>query len=287
MLLAPMGRSNTSKSYPAVTTAALGRGSREIEQRLDAVLRDLAIVLLSSGYGIARMSQAVRRAYVSAARGLDSGSGRKFTNARIAALTGLTRSEVARLSTKSPGNVQDRSDPVDRAQRVALGWASSAPYCGTPGKPRRLPFSGASRSFTQLVRKYSGDIPPRAMLFEMQRLGMVRIEQGSKIVLLRLEAPVSRQTLSMLKAITPWIRLLSANSKDREFRLKTHEINIALPSLPQTMAAIKELENRTNAFIRSIEELGRRERSKESYAISIRFALATNATKSRSGSKQD
>jgi hypothetical protein len=58
-------------------------------------------------------------------------------------------------------------------ERVVDGWRVDREFLNHAGKPRILPISGARRSFARLVRKYGGDIPHRAVLEELRRLGAV------------------------------------------------------------------------------------------------------------------
>ena len=52
------------------------------------------------------------------------------------------------------------------------------------GQPANLPFEGEKGSFSELVRRYSGDVPARAVLDELRRVE-VEIESvdGGKSVL--------------------------------------------------------------------------------------------------------
>jgi hypothetical protein len=53
-----------------------------------------------------------------------------------------------------------------------------------------LPFDGGNKSFSELVRLYSGDVPPRAVLDELQRVGAVeRVDSGKIQLLTRVYIP--------------------------------------------------------------------------------------------------
>ena len=149
--------------------------SRDLEKNLEQVLASLSQLLVASGYGFHRAMKMTKLAFVEAARNLEGNSNR-VSIARIAATTGLTRLEVSRLLKANPRNSVIPNRPQNRAAQVALGWISDNRYSQAPGGARLLLFDGERHSFSRLVKTYSGDIPARAMLTEMKRLGMVRQE---------------------------------------------------------------------------------------------------------------
>lgn len=64
------------------------------------------------------------------------------------------------------------------------GWFADARYVDAAGKPRALPMTGPA-SFDELVRKYSGDIPRRAVLDELLAGGMAEVTQSGTVTALR------------------------------------------------------------------------------------------------------
>jgi hypothetical protein len=276
-----MARRNSLKRRSRIAIAPHDRTPLEVEQRLGEILSSLASVLLANGYGIARLNRLARRAYVDAARVLNAQAGRKFSNARIAAQTGLTRTEVARLTQEGNRAQHDEETPVNRAQRVTAGWLSDFEFCTGIGKPKTLPFAGKKRSFSNLVKHYSGDIPARAMLMEMQRLGIVSVEPGDKIKLVRSDTRISKHTILALRAMSQWTRVIAASDGGKQLNVNTRQVKLSFASLQQLLAAVRELENRSRAFVRSIEELGTRRRSAGLHQLEISIALAARTPKSR------
>ena len=246
-----------------------------VEQRLAGILKDLASLLVANGYGIAGLSKLAKRAYLDAAVALERDESQRRNKARIAAQTGLTRNEVTRLSRRAPSEAAYL--PVSRAQRVSLGWISDANYCDSYGKPKVLAFGRNQSSFNQLVKRYSGDIPARAMLSEMLRLGMAREVEGKCIRLVRADSPVSRRTLNTLSAISPWVSFLAEADSDTSNDLKANMMRITLDfdSLPQLFSQVRDLQDRAQAFVQSIKEMGARKKAKRAYKLHVSFALAT------------
>jgi hypothetical protein len=282
MLSPPMGRSSLTKKRPASRASRSGRGLLDNETRMSEILRDFASVLVANGYGISRLNRLIRRAYFEAARNLEIGP--KASNARIAAVTGLTRTEVTRLARTS-SRPSATEEPINRAQRVTIGWTTDRQFCTAAGVPRILSFSGSRGSFSRLVKDYSGDIPARAMLFEMQRLGMVRQDSRGKVRLVRADTPFSRHSIATLGAIIPWVRFLASGSRNCDLVANTSEVELAYSSLPQAYAALKELERRTSAFLRSVRELGNSQNSTRKHSMKIAIALGAHPPRARQNKK--
>jgi hypothetical protein len=96
-------------------------------------------------------------------------------------MTGLTRKEVRRLRNKG-----DAGQETDVSRRTPMGvvlhrWYTESEFLKEDGEPKSLRFDGEANSFSDLVRKYGGDIPPGAMRTELKRIGAV-IEDGNGIL---------------------------------------------------------------------------------------------------------
>ena len=149
----------------------------KIEQILQAsiarLLKPLVRLLLRNGISYGVFADIAKRIFVEVA--LEDGSlpGRKTTVSRASVLTGLSRKEIARiqkLPRVSDTHIQDR---YNRAARVITGWMRDESFTDAAGNPKALPIEGGEGSFSQLVRKYSGDVPVRAILDELTRVGTV------------------------------------------------------------------------------------------------------------------
>ena len=138
------------------------------------VLRALVKVLIRHGFALPAFVELAKRAYVDVALNDFSIPGRKPSVSRGALLTGLTRKEVQRLTDASAGGTLDVESglPENRAARVVSGWLRDRSFLRS-GKPAPLHFEGEEPSFSTLVRRYSGDMPPRAVLDELMLVGTV------------------------------------------------------------------------------------------------------------------
>jgi hypothetical protein len=88
-------------------------------------------------------------------------------------MTGLTRKEVRRLRDKAEsGDDTDIARPVPMAI-ILHRWFTEPDFLDAAGNPRELAFDAGSGSFSDLVRRFGGDIPPGAMRTELKRIQAV------------------------------------------------------------------------------------------------------------------
>ena len=105
--------------------------------------------------------------------------------ARVAALTGIPRSEVRRIIEANYGHSAGGLDQLPRALKVIAAWKTSSKYTRN-GKPLVLKSSGRAPSFEALCREFSGDIPPKAIATELLERNLIRITERSGKPTLRL-----------------------------------------------------------------------------------------------------
>jgi hypothetical protein len=268
--------------------AARDQNSRRpgaLDVSLKLILDSLAALLVETGYGYTRLAKLAKASFVQAARSIEQG-GAKVSNARIAALTGLTRTEVSHLLRQQKEDPAEAAEPENRALRVAKGWLIDLRFANQRGVPRRLPFKGNGATFSSLVKKYSGDIPARAMLSEMKRLRMVNHDSRDRVLLVREKLGVSRTTMLAIRAISPWVEMLTTRNGSNqlgEVTSKAHQVRLSFNSNSQLMAAVRELEHRRMAFLDGLERLG--ETAVGSRKHSLRVSIAVAAEKSIRKSK--
>jgi hypothetical protein len=160
---------NTTAATQSVLEAATGRA-----------LRSLARVLMRYGVSVQAFIDLAKRAYIGAAQCDFTLPNRKMTGSRLALVTGLTRKDVQRLISDQAPSDEKALARVNRAVRVIAGWRRDATFHGEAGVPAVLRLDGEPSSFAELVRRYSGDIPVRAVLDELLRNGSVTVS-GSEV----------------------------------------------------------------------------------------------------------
>jgi len=155
--------------------------SQALIAALTVLLRPLVRILLRHGIPCDVLSGVARQVYVRVATEEFALPGKKQTTSRVSILTGLTRKEVRRIMTTVEVDDQESTDRYNRAARVITGWVRDKAFHDKTGGPLPLPVEGPNASFGALVRCYSGDMPVRAMLDELLRVGAVRQTKEGRI----------------------------------------------------------------------------------------------------------
>jgi hypothetical protein len=137
------------------------------------ILHALARLLLRHGMPLHAFVELAKRAFVNIALREFAIPGRRPSLSRAALLTGLTRKEVQRIADAPEELAADSYASHSRAARVVAGWVRDDDFRRSNGEPKDLEVDGATDSFSELVRRYGGDVPPRAMLDELMRVGAV------------------------------------------------------------------------------------------------------------------
>ncbi len=148
------------------------------------LLRPLVRVLLSNGFSFKSFVELARRTYVDVAMSELAIPGKKQTASRVSILTGLTRKEVQRILKKDAALETTTGERYNRAARVITGWVRDSQFTDAGGEPAVLPVEDATKGFNTLVRRYSGDMPARAVLDELLRVGAVERASDGRIRLL-------------------------------------------------------------------------------------------------------
>ena len=146
---------------------------RQILGALLLVLRPIARALLKAGIGYREFAEISKTAFVDVA-GKDYGlRGRPTNISRVAVMTGLTRKEVRRVRDKMECGEEIEMAKLAPMSQVMHRWFTENDYLAENGAPKVLNFDEGEPTFSGLVKKYGGDIPPGAMRTELKRIGVI------------------------------------------------------------------------------------------------------------------
>lgn len=146
------------------------------------LLRPVVRLLLRHSVPYSAFETIAKRVYVDVAMTEFQLPGRKPTASRASILTGLTRKDVQHLLAEPAQENDTGAAQYNRAARVLTAWGRERDFHTSHGKPRALQFDGEN-GFAGLVRRHSGDMPVRAMLDELLRLGAVEQREDGRIEL--------------------------------------------------------------------------------------------------------
>lgn len=157
-----------------------------IAESLRKILQPLIRILLRNGVTYRAFTEAAKSVYIEVATEEFGIPGRKQTDSRISVITGLSRKEVKRVKSLPLSDEVMNLARYNRASRVISGWTQDSDFMDAQGNPLDLPLDGSEFSFGELVRRYSGDAPPRAVLDELEQVGAVqRMDNGTLCLLTR------------------------------------------------------------------------------------------------------
>jgi hypothetical protein len=208
------------------------------------VLTPLVRILLRNGMSFNAFSDIARRVYVEVCMREFGIPKRKQTVSRVSILSGLSRKEVQRLLGEQAQPAEtDAQESYNRAARVIAGWVRDKDFTDATGDPLALSLAGggSGASFSVLVKRYSGDVPARAVLDELLRVGAVERLEDDRIRLLS-RAYIPRTSdldkLDILGAdvadlITTIDHNLQRGAEDPRFQRKVMYDNVPEESIPQ------------------------------------------------------
>jgi hypothetical protein len=224
------------------------------ERALAALLDVLASMLIPLEVTPARLAQIARASFVKACavEARMRSSGRPHL-ARIAARTGLSRAEVKRVvaAKYTFGPREPESSP--RSLRVLNAWQTSAGYSRAK-RGFSLRVTGPYPSFQTLCRDFSGDIPYKVILTELERLRRVRrSKKKTKISIVtssKLRAPFQRDLSNLVFAAS----LLNDLAQSERVLLRRREKISAATSIQDSYVE-NAISSRVTALLDNLPEL--------------------------------
>lgn len=148
------------------------------------LLRPLARILLRNGVSFSTFSDLAKWTYIDIAAKEFGIAGRKQSTSRVSVITGLSRREVMRVRKLPRPDITASTEKHNRAARVIAAWRRERDFHDSRGRPARLPMEAKGASFSELVKRFSGNVPPRAILDELIHVGAAERRKDGEIALL-------------------------------------------------------------------------------------------------------
>ena len=184
---------------------------RQILDAFFVILRPMAKILLRGGIGFREFAEVSKAAFVDVASSEYGLRGRPTNISRVAVMSGLTRKEVRRLRDKIEHGEHALVVKSTPLCEVLHRWHSDPEFIDNAGKPKPLPFVGDSGSFSSLVKRFGGDIPPGAMRTELRRIEAIEeSDNGSLNVVKRSVSPAGIEEKLIVSLVHGAYPLLSA-----------------------------------------------------------------------------
>jgi hypothetical protein len=157
--------------------------ARTLSTAIMRLLRPLIRVILRNGMSFNAFSNIAKQVYVGVAKQEFGIPGKKQTISRVSILSGLSRKEVQWvMSQGDPATAEEAPyERYNRAARVIAGWVRDRDFLDNAGNPIALDQEDGNVNFNLLVKRHSGDVPSRAVLDELLRVGAVERLQDGRI----------------------------------------------------------------------------------------------------------
>ncbi|WP_119157825.1 DUF6502 family protein [Caldimonas tepidiphila] len=193
-----------STGQPQLTVSPSGEHAELALRESMVLMTPVVRWLIRSGVQHGAFSAALKAVFIDVAQQELQRSGTRVTDSAISVMSGVHRKDIRALGVGRPRAVMPRS--VSLVSQLFTRWVTDARFRDEQGRPRALPRAGDSGSFEALAREVSSDVHPRTLLAEMERLGLIELDDRQ--VALRVEAFVPTQGLRELVA------LFAANAGD-------------------------------------------------------------------------
>ncbi len=156
---------------------------RTLSTAITRLLRPLFRVLLRHNVSFGAFEDLAKRAYIDVVINDFGIPGKKPSISRASVVSGLTRKEVQRLLSVSGDATAPDGERYNRAARVLTAWTRDPDFLDANGEPLALDLQENETNFATLVRRHSGDVPARAVLDELLRVGAVRRREDGRLEL--------------------------------------------------------------------------------------------------------
>lgn len=168
---------------------------QELIEALRAILEPLVRLLIANGVTFPAFARIGKEVYIEVGTRDFSLSFKKQTDSRVALVTGITRKEIGQIRRGQVPRPSSRATmSYGIATRVISRWLTEDAYRNGEGEPLALPYdeSEGTPNFVGLVAEIGGDIPPRAVVDELIRVGTVELTPSGHVRLVqRAYIPVS------------------------------------------------------------------------------------------------
>ena len=228
-----------------------------LRNTLRKILRALIRTLLRNGMSYGEFDQIARKCFVDVAYRDFAPSGKKQTISNVAILTGLNRKEVKKLAELDVDQSEAGIKQYNRVVRVLGGWINDPIFLRKDGIPRDLDYEG-SGSFSELVKKYSGDMPVAAMQKALINSTNIKFTDDNQVRLLShayLPSDDPVEKLAILGADTRQLIEtidfnLTAPEEALRFQRKASNTRVAVASIPKVRQFLRR---RGQAFLEELD----------------------------------
>ena len=170
---------NRGEQTPATPSPALIKAVKQL-------LRPVVGLLLDNGLTYTWLTRVLKRIFVEVAESEFTLEGKPQTDSRISLVSGVHRRDVNSIRNEGPDNYLPPPS-IFLGPKIVAVWISEDRFLDAKGQPAPLPRLSSQRdaggpgSFEELVALVRTDVRARAILDEMTRLDVVRLDDVDRV----------------------------------------------------------------------------------------------------------
>ncbi|MCB0344960.1 MAG: hypothetical protein KDD66_07575 [Bdellovibrionales bacterium] len=166
----------------------MAQDEKSADEVLRAMLKPILRYCLKRALNIQHITEKIKEILLEIAVEEIEETGEKVNVSRLSVMTGIHRRDVSRLHKEK----RSKTPESTHIENIINRWEQDPAFITKAGKPKLLSFQTDDSEFHTLVRKVLREVGPAAILFEMERQGLVeKTNRGLKLVrhVHRLEEP--------------------------------------------------------------------------------------------------
>jgi hypothetical protein len=224
-----------------------GTGIQDAARKtLRKLFQPLSALALDCGLSVGEVTSILRDAAVRGVAGRQLEDEERINISGIAAVTGLSRAEIARVlrdGGAASESIDDRRQ--NPANRILAAWHRDPMFLTSRRLPAALKLYGRGATFEGLVRKYGRGLPARAVFDQLTRIGAIELRASQEVFPKMFVAVDRRMTPPMLRAYGRW-------ATDLPTKLPKVAGSAASPSKIAKPRAIESTTKRRRNFRRAV-----------------------------------
>src|SRR5258707_7742405 len=145
------------------------------------ILKPLSELALNSGISVSELNSILRQSAIRGVAAQQINDASRINISGIAAITGISRSEISRTLKSSRREFQTAAFSQTLANTILRAWYSDPRYLTASLQPRDLKMYGGGSTFESLVKRYGRGIPTRAIFDELVRIGAIAMRGSQEV----------------------------------------------------------------------------------------------------------
>ncbi|MEM1262681.1 MAG: DUF6502 family protein [Pseudomonadota bacterium] len=158
---------------------------RKLNKAIGKLLLPVIRLVLRFGVGHAEFNAISKLLFVKAASDDFGKRGRPTNSTRVAAITGISRKEVAKLRMALESNQDLSSSFIVSPSNVISEWKANPEFRDSTGAPMALSYDDGDLNFSELARIAGPNVTPGALRDELIRVGCISQSEDGMLMLVR------------------------------------------------------------------------------------------------------